>query len=299
MEKFVKFYIIYFCDKNMNFIMTGHKGLIGTFLLRRLIEQGHKPVLLIDKRDGKDILDIDKFEISEPVDMMIHLASFCKINRCVENPQIPYDVNVLGMYKVMEFCRKNKIPKIVFTSSSRILSKEKNPYTASKIYGEELVKGYSDCYGIDYVIIRPSTVYGPFNDETKRLIDIFILNALLGKELRVYGDEFKTLDFTYVDDFVDGMLLAMGQRNKEFDLSYGKGVRVEEVADFIILLAGKGEKRFYPVEIAQPQEVELDISKIREIGYEPKVDIFEGVRRTFDWYKENLDVILGSRKKVL
>lgn len=283
----------------MRFIMTGHKGLIGSFLLKRLIEQGHKPVLLIDKRDGKDILDINKFELNEPVDMMIHLASFCKIQKCIDNPQKPYDINVLGMDRVMEFCRKNKIPKIVFTSSSRVLSIDKNPYTASKIYGEELVKGYSQCYGIDYVIIRPSTVYGPFNDETTRLMDIFILNALQGKELKITRKPDSTLDFTYVDDFIDGMMLAMEQKNKEYDLSYGKGIKVEEVADYIISLAGKGEKKFYPVEIAQPQEVQLDISAIKKIGYEPKVNIYEGVKRTFEWYKDNLDEILQSRKKVL
>ena len=279
----------------MNFIMTGHKGLIGSSLLKRLIEQGHKSILLIDKRDGNDILDIDKFELNDSVDVLIHLASFCKINKCIENPQIPFEVNVLGMFKIMEFCRKNKIPKIVFTSSSRVLSPEKNPYTASKIYGEELVKGYSRCYGIDYVIIRPSTVYGPFNDGTKRLIDLWMIAALKNEELKIYGNENKTLDFTYVGDFVDGIILAMKEKNKEFDISYGKGVKVSDIADYIISLARKGEKKFYPVEIAQPQEVELDISAIKEIGYEPKVDIYEGVKKTFDWYKDNFENIIGSR----
>jgi nucleoside-diphosphate-sugar epimerase len=175
------------------------------------------------------------------------------------------------------------------------LSPEKNPYTASKLYGEELVKGYSQSYGIDYVIIRPSTVYGPFNDETTRLMDIFILNALQGKELKITRKPNSTLDFTYIDDFVDGMMLAMKEKNKSFDISYGKGVSVEVVADYIISLAGQGVKNFYPVEIAQPQEVELDISRMKEIGYNPKVDIYEGVGKTFEWYKEHLDEILGSR----
>ena len=156
----------------MRFVMTGHKGLIGSFLLKRLIEQGHEPVLLIDKRSGENILDINKIKLNEPVDIMIHLAAFCKINKCIENPELAFRNNVIGVYRILEFCRKNKIPKIIFTSSSRVLSKEKNSYTASKVYGEELIKGYSQCYGIDYVIVRPSTVYGPFNDKTRRLIDL-------------------------------------------------------------------------------------------------------------------------------
>lgn len=280
----------------MKFILTGHKGLIGSALLKRLEERGDKPVLLVDIRDGMNILDISNTQLNEKADMFIHLAALCKINKTIEEPQLAFDNNVLGMHEIMEFCRKNSIPKIIFTSSSRILSKEKNPYTASKIYGEELVKGYNQCYNMEYVIVRPSTVYGPFNDKTKRLIDIFILNALQDKELKIFGDENKTLDFTHIDDFIDGFLLAMDQKNMELDISGGKGINVGYLADLIINLAGKGRKVFCPHEIAQPQEIELDISKMNDLGYDPKVSIEEGVKKTFEWYKENLNEILESRK---
>ena len=279
--------------------MTGHKGLIGTSLLDRLVERGDEPVLLIDKRvDSKsgNILNINKYKLkySGSVDMMIHLASFCKINKCVEDPRIPFEINTMGTYNILEFCRINQIPKIVFTSSSRVLSPEKNAYTASKLAGEELVRGYEP-YGIEHVIIRPSTVYGPFNDETKRLMDIFILNALQGKELPIYGDKNKTLDFTYVDDFVDGMMLAMDRKNESYNLSGEEEVKVVDVADMIIGLAGEGEIKFCDAEAAQPQKVNLNMDSMRAIGYNPKVGIEEGVRRTFDWYKENFNEIVGNR----
>lgn len=276
--------------------MTGHKGLIGNFLEKRLYGEGHESVLLVDKRDGKNILDMEKFRLKEPVDVMIHLAAFCKINKCIENPDLAFKNNVLGTYRVLEFCRNNKIPKIIFTSSSRILSEEKNPYTASKIFGEELVKGYSHCYGIEYIIIRPSTVYGGFDDLSKRLIDVWMLKALQGKELKIYGDKNKTLDFTHVEDFIDGFMLAMNEKNKEYNLSTGKPAKLEYIADMIIDLAGKGKKGFYPIEKAQPQEVNLDISPIKSLGFEPKVSIEEGIKRTFDWYNENFDLIVRSRK---
>ena len=279
----------------MKFAMTGHKGLIGSFLLKKLEEQGHKAVLLIDIKEGNNILDMDSQKLDEKVDVFIHLASFCKINKIIENPNLSMENNVIGTHKVMEFCRRNGIPKIVFTSSSRVLSKEKNPYTAGKIFGEEIIKGYQDSYGIDYVIIRPSTVYGPFNDETSRLIDIFILNALQGKELKIFGDESKTLDFTYIDDFIDGFILAMQQKNEDYEISVGEGTRVSKIADLIIDLAGKGSKGFYSAEIAQPQEVKLDISKLKVLGYDPKISIEEGIRRTFEWYKENFVEIIKVR----
>ena len=279
----------------MNFAMTGHKGLIGSFLLKKLIERGDKPVLLVDTREGKNILDIGNYNLKDKIDVFIHLASFCKINKIIENPLLTFENNSKGMERIMEFCRKNEIPKMVFTSSSRILSKEKNPYTASKIYGEELVKGYFQCYGIDYVIIRPSTVYGPFNDKTKRLIDIWILNALKGEELKIYGNENKTLDFTYIDDFIEGFLIAMNEKNEEFDISSSASAKLSYVADFIIKLAGQGQKGFYEPEIAQPQEVELDIYKIKNLDFYPKFSIEEGIKRTFEWYKENFEEIKRSR----
>lgn len=281
----------------MKFIMTGHKGLIGSFLLEKLKKLGHKPVLLIDLREGQDVANILDKKLDEKVDVMIHLASFCKVSKIVRNPELAFHHNVLGTYKVLEFCRKNKIPKIIFTSSSRILKKEKNPYTASKIYGEEICKGYCQCYNIDYIIIRPSTVYGPFDDLTARVTDIFIRNALHDNDLEIYGDEEKTLDFTYIDNFVDAFLLVMDKKNEEFDISDGKGIKLNYVADLIIKLAGKGKKKFSPPEIAQPQQIELDISKIEELGFKPKISIEEGIKRTFEWYKENLEDIDKSRGK--
>lgn len=280
----------------MNFILTGHKGLIGSFLLKKLIEQGHKPIALIDIRSEEDIRKIDSLKIDKKVDIMIHLAAFCKINKSISSPELPYEHNVHGTYRILEFCRKHKIPKILFTSSTRVLYPEKNPYTASKIYGEELVKAYSNSYGIEYIIIRPSTVYGPFNDFTKRLVDIYLLNLLQEKTLEIYGNENKTLDFTYVDDFVDGLLLTLDKKNKEYNISYGKGVKIKDVAEFLIKLHGKGTYKFLPPEIAQPQEVEVNISEINNLGYKPKVDVFQGLEICYNWYKSHLNEILESRK---
>ena len=269
--------------------MTGHMGLIGSFLLEKLKQRGDIPLFLMDKRDGNDIMDIENLKLNERADVMIHLASFCKINKTVEEPEIAFKNNVLGTYKVLEFCRKNGIKKIIFASSSRVLRKEKNPYTASKISGEEWVKGYAQCYGIEYLIIRPSTVYGPFNDKTKRLVHLWILNALNGEELKIFGDENKTLDFTYIGDFIDGFLLVMNESGKEYNISSGRSVKVGYVADLIIRLANNGSKRFYPREIAQPQEINLDISELKRSGFEPKISVEEGIKKTFDWYKERFE----------
>jgi len=275
----------------MNIIITGHKGLIGHYLKERLEKEGHKIIAAIDSRDDSDISNLKSLKIDKPVDLFIHAAAHCKINQSIENPELAHNNNSEGTFQVLEFCRKNKIPKIINFSSSRILSEEKNPYTASKLYGEELCKAYQQCYGIKYVIIRPSTVYGPFWDNTKRLIHKFVVNALEGKDLEIYGNpETKTLDFTYIDDFIDGVMLAICQENKEFNISGNEEYNIFKLAQTIIAKTeSKSKIKFLKEEIAQPQQVRVDISEIQNIGYKPKISLEEGVERTINWYKNHLN----------
>lgn len=277
----------------MNIVMTGHRGLIGSFLKKRLEEEGHRIVLAIDKREGKEVSMLRDFELAPnvSVDIVIHCAALCKINKSVENPEIGH-VNALDSFDVFEFCRKNGIKKIVYFSSSRVLNNEKNPYTAGKVYGEELCKAYKDCYGIDYLIVRPSTVYGPFWDETRRLMHIYITNALMGKDLEVYGNpETKTLDFTYVDDFVDAVILALnGEWNRAYNISGNEEFKVYELAKMIVDMTGSSSKIVIKdEEIAQPQRVSVDVSKINGLGYCPKVGLKEGVRRNIEFSKRWMD----------
>ena len=277
----------------MNIVLTGHRGLIGSFLEKKLEDGGHR-IQGIDVRDGTNILEIDELDLDFPINMMVHAAAHCKINQAIQNPEVNYVNDVQGTFKVLEFCRKNKIPKIVYFSSSRVLSKEKNPYTAAKIYGEELCKAYHDSYGIDYVIVRPSTVYAPFWDETERLMHIFITNALEGKDLEIYGNpETKTLDFTYIDDFVDATILAIHapEWNREYNISGGEESNLYEFAQWIIAeTQSSSQINIKDAEIAQPQQVQVDISEIEKLGYIPKVKLKEGLRKTISWYQAHINL---------
>ncbi len=274
----------------MNIVVTGEKGLIGTFLKDRLEREGHEIVMGCDLRDGKNILDMRDLKIDGRVDLIIHCAAFCKINQTVKNPENSHLNDADGTFSVLEFCRKNNIPRIVNFSSSRVLSKEKNPYTAAKLYGEELCKGYHDSYGIDYLIIRPSTVYAPFWDKTARLMHIFITNALQGKDLEIYGNpKTKTLDFTYIDDFVDGVMLAINNKewNREYNIGGNEEYNIYNLAEFIIKETGSKSKIIVKEpETSQPQEVRLDISEIKKLGYAPKFPLALGVPLTIDFYKK-------------
>ncbi len=270
------------------FIITGDLGLIGTSLKKRLEDEGNNCVLNMDLRKGDDIC-CDMPTSKHSADILFHLASNCKISKCISNPNWGFE-NVIGIHEVLEFCRRNDIKKIVAFSSSRVLSKERNPYTASKLYLEELCKSYAACYGIEYILIRPSTVYGPFNDQTHRLVDIWIRAALNGNNLKIYGDyKTKTLDFTFIDDFIDGIMLTLKEDkwNTDYNISGGEESNLYGLAKFITKeTKSKGEIVFEDKEIEQPQKVRLDISKIKELGYTPKVNLEEGIRKTIKFYKK-------------
>ena len=286
----------------MKIFITGNNGLIGDALQKRLIREGHSIVGSIDYKSGSELSWLKTLEINSKIDIFIHTAAAVKINQIVDNPCIANEINANGTFYALEFCRKNKIPKFVFMSSSRTLNQEKNAYTASKIYGEELCKAYAESYGIEYIIIRPSTVYGPFWDDSKRLVHLYIAAALTGNELKVYGNpNTKTLDFTYIDDFVDGVMLAVNNKewNKEYDIGGKEEFNVYELAKYIIeLTESRSLIKVYPAEIAQPQKVNVDISEIEKIGYKPRIALKEGVKRTVEFYKEQIRKNPGLLKSI-
>lgn len=279
----------------MNIFITGQSGLIGTSLIKRLKQEGHKIVGHIDIRNkNEDIVDINSIKTPKnKIDLIIHTASHCKINQSISNPEKIFHSNVLGTFQVFEFARKNKIPKIIYFSSSRVLSKEHNPYTASKIYGENLCKAYNDSYGIKYIIIRPSTVYGPFWDKTKRLIHIWITNALKNKNIEIYGNpSAKTLDFTYIDDLIEGVILAMNHKwNKEYNISGENSYNLYKLAKEIIKKT-KSESKIVikDSEISQPQDVKCDIKEIKKIGYKSKIKLLNGVNECIKFYKKYMNI---------
>ena len=276
----------------MRYIMSGSRGLIGEKLKQRLDDRGDKCILEIDQRAGSNILNLDSYQLTpttQHTDIFFHLGAFCKISETVKNPRLSHYNNACGTFEALEFCRKNNIKKFVYMSSSRILSKEKNPYTASKMYGEYLCEAYRQCYGIEYIIIRPSTVYGEHHDLTTRLITKLIINAMKGKPLIIYGDDKKTLDFTHVDDFVDGVELLIIQwektKNDAYDIC-GDDCRIlVDVGEEIIKQTNsKSNIVFEKPEKTQPQKVKVDISKIKGFGYNPKIKIEEGIGRLVKFY---------------
>jgi len=172
-----------------------------------------------------------------------------------------------------------------------------SPYSASKLSGEALVYSYARCYGLRYVVFRFSNVYGRYDvdlDRMERVIPLFIHKIAAGEPITVYGAK-KTLDFTYVDDCVSGIvagidLLQTGAAvNETVNLAYGQGATLAAMAYMIGDELGKTPRM--TIEDSRPGEVThyvANIGKARALlGYEPQVSLREGIRRAVAWQYEH------------
>ena len=151
---------------------------------------------------------------------------------------------------------------------------------------------------IEYCVFSVNKSYYIFGTQIAyRLVHIYITNALDNKDLIIYGNpKTKTLDFTHIDDFIQGVLLALnGSWNKEYNLSGESEYNIYRLAEFIIEKTGsKSQIKVYDAEKAQPQIVKLDISDIKALGYKPKYSVEEGVLQTIEWYEELLKPEISS-----
>jgi UDP-glucose 4-epimerase len=193
----------------MRFLIFGDQGLIGTE---------------IKKQIKGEFVGVDKNTDSIPAgqfDCIIHLAANCIIREVIENPEFARD-NVLITHEIFELAREKNIKKIVYFSSSRVLNSELNPYSASKLYGENLCKAYKDCYGIDYIIIRPETVWS-MEDKHKRVITAWIEAAKQNKDIVIYGNKDKELSPIHVESFVKEFIPILNNfvEGKEHKNIYG------------------------------------------------------------------------------
>lgn len=305
----------------MRVLVTGSSGQIGSNLGERLARDGHE-VLGVDLRPNPwteafetvtcDLsvpdLELDAVLGRRRFDIVVHLAAFAKVHELTLQPRKALS-NVIMGYVVLDFCRRTATP-IVFGSSREVygdihrrLTKEncadfvvaESPYSASKIACEGLIYSYNRCYGLPYLVFRFSNVYGRYDCDLERLervVPLFIRRIAAGEPVTVYGKE-KVLDFTYIDDAVDGVvagLLALVEgrvKNETFNIAKGEGHSLGELARFI------GEELGVPPQVVwkptRPGEVTryvADLSHARRLlGYDPKVSLREGISRSIAWQR--------------
>jgi len=236
-------------------------------------------------------------------DYIIHLAAMPLANVALFRTEEALNSIVLGTVNMLEILRDmNGVQKFVYISSSMVYGDfnrtpmpedgDKNPkdiYGGMKLAGEILVQVYSKRYNIPYTIVRPSAVYGP-TDNNRRVLQIFIENAIQGKPIVVTNPDITFLDFTFVEDVAQGLMkvtLSPNVANEVFNITRGQGRSLKEAVDVL--------KSFFPdlevqvkkeTESYRPARGELDISKARKlVNYEPKYSLEQGLEKQIDFIK--------------
>ena len=299
-------------------LITGSSGTIGTRLFEELLALGYD-VIGFDRNHNKwnsslnkltiigDLLkkeDIEK--IPAGIDMVVHFAANARVYDLVLIPSLALE-NIVTTYNVLDFIRRNGIKRVIFSSSrevygnkKEIVSKEtdvniqlcESPYAASKVSDEALVYSFSKCYGIDYIVCRFSNVYGMY-DESERFIPLMIRKLKKNGDVEIFGKE-KILDFTYIDDCVGGVIGCIEKfdnvKNNVFNIASGKGTKLIDVAK--IIKKNVNSKSRILIGNNRPGEVVgyiANISKAKKLlEYMPKTSIHEGVKKSINWYRNNV-----------
>jgi UDP-glucuronate 4-epimerase len=310
----------------VHILITGSSGQIGTNLALRLQDAGHS-VFGIDKRlnTWTDRVTTLLQDLAAPYrdfaggiggvpyprpDIVVHLAANAKVHELVQQPHRAME-NIALTFNILEYCRHNQIP-IIFSSSREVygdihryiteeqqadFSFTESPYSASKVAGEALIYSYARCYDLRYLVFRFSNVYGRYDNDIERMervIPLFIRMMRQGLPVIVYGQE-KTLDFTYIDDCVDGIVAGIERLtagrvvDQTINLAYGQGNTLVHMAELIAqALDVPARIQVEPAKrVGEVTRYIADISRAVELlEYQPRVALDEGIRRAVAWAAE-------------
>ncbi len=307
----------------MRAVVTGGAGFIGSTLVDRLQSEGAQ-VLVVDKllRGDKnltgarargaelmeaDIVDGDlvgAFEEFKP-EVVFHLAAQIDVRISVSDPVADAQSNVVGTVRVAEAARRCGARKVVFTSSGgsiygtpeqlpvseAVPVDPMSPYAASKVAGETYLGMYRNLYGLDCSHIAPANVYGPRQDPHGEagVVAIFARALLTGGRTYLFGDGGNTRDYVYVEDVVDAFVRASGEGGSGMRFNVGTGVQTSDRRLHSLVAAAVGAPdvpEIKPARLGDVRASALDASRAQaELGWVPRVDIAEGVRRTVEFFR--------------
>ena len=304
-------------DRNGKIYVAGHRGLVGSALVRRLQQDGFTNIVtrthtqLDLTRQG----DVEQFFAREKPDYVILAAA--KVGGILANNTYPADFimeNLQIICNVIDAAHKNKVKKLLFLGSSCIYPKEcpqpikeeyllsdylertNEAYALAKISGIKMCTYYKRQYGDNFISVMPCNLYGP--EDNFELQNSHVLPALLRKfhEAKFRGDQAVTVwgsgtplrEFLHVDDLADACLYLMDHYEGEgfFNVGSGNEVTILELARMIQKITGfQGELIMDASKPDGTMRKVVDISKLKQLGWEPQISLEEGIRATYEWFQ--------------
>ena len=309
----------------MNIVITGGSGFVGSYLCERLINDGHNLIVVDNLLTGStenisDLMDNDNFsfiehdvqnhiEIENKVDYVLHFASAASPKAYTEHPVNTLKAGSIGTLNTLGLAKKHN-SQYLLASTSEVYGDplispqneeywgnvnpngERSMYDEAKRFAEAAVATYSRSYDIKAKIVRIFNTYGPrmqLNDG--RVVTNFIFQALQDNNITIYRDGSQTRSFSYVEDTVDGIISLMQSNEYDvFNIGNPNEITVLELAQKIIELTNsKSEIVFKSLPSDDPKQRKPDISKAKsKLGWEPKVNLEDGLIKTIDWVEYKL-----------
>ena len=294
----------------MKYLVTGGAGFIGSNLVDKLISLGHN-VVCIDNESAEcheqfywndkaqnykyDICDYDLIApLFKDIDCVFHVASDARIQPAILNPKKSIHSNAVGTANVLELCRVNKVDRLIYSSTSSAYGKKAilpnqetqspdplTPYSAAKVFGENLARVYYNLYGLKTISLRYFNVYGdrqPLKGQYAPVIGLFLKQYHESKPLTVVGDGSQRRDFTNVSDVVQANILASKVDygfGEMYNIGYGSNYSILEIANMI-----SNDIKFIPPRIGEVQETLASNAKFKDLtGWMPKVSLIEWLQK--------------------
>ncbi len=309
-----------------HYVVTGGAGFIGSAIVRRLIEEGARRIVVIDNlltghehnleevRRSIELqrADIRNYEEIAPLirgaAVVFHEAAIPSVPRSIDDPLPSHEVNINGTFNVLRAAHEGGAGRVVYAASSSaygdtdvlpkvesMMPRPKSPYALQKLVGEYYCNIFHGVYGLETVALRYFNVYGPRQDPGSPysgVLSLFMRAILERRAPTIYGDGEQSRDFTYVEDVADLNLKAARAPNaagKLFNAGNGCRVTLNQAWAMLERLEGVQIPPVYgPPRAGDVRDSQADTTAARlELGHAPRFTFEEGMRRTLDWYRNS------------
>jgi UDP-glucose 4-epimerase len=302
-------------------LVTGGAGYIGTQLVKTLLTQGHH-VTVISRHCTTELIEHTSYQDNKikyiqtdlavalqtskiklcTFDTLFHLAASSSVPKSVEDPREDFQKNVETTLILLEALRQTTCrPKVIFASSGAVYgnpvmmpiretssTEPISPYGVSKLTCERYITTYSRLYGISAASLRLFSIYGPGQ---KKMVVYDILSKLHQNpdQLEIIGDGSQSRDFVYIDDVVRAMILIAEKgalHGEVYNVASGQSTTIAQLISLICRVAGCSPQLQFSktTRLGDPERWSVDISRLCELGYEPKYTLTEGLYQTYSWF---------------